>query len=232
MSNWTPTLQHDFEDKTPWVKFQEWAKKKQEVLAISVIVVLLLSVGVPYYLKSRQQAEQDAAQKLSIAQYYLSAHVDAKNGPFKSEAEKYQAALQQFQQVSQQGAGTGAAKVALFYVGKCQLIMGQSSQAYVSFDEAAQKLKGTPLGQAAWVGKGTALLLQQKWAEAAKIFETYLTQYPDGYLTTKVRLDLADTYLQSNQKDKAIQILQDVVKKNAGSEDGREAARFLKSIQG
>jgi FimV-like protein len=211
---------------------QEWAKNKQEMLAVAVIFILLLAVGIPYYFKSREQAERDAVQKLSVAQYYLNAQVDAKNGPFKTESEKFQAALQQFQQVTQQGAGTWAAKVAQYYVGKCQLVMNQNSQAYVSFDEASQRLKGTPLGEAAWVGKATALLLQQKWPEASDVMEKCLVQYPDGFLAPTVRMDLADTYLKAGQKDKAIKLLQQVVKEKPESNDGREAARVLRTLQG
>jgi predicted negative regulator of RcsB-dependent stress response len=231
MSHWKPMPLNDLEVKTPWTRFQHWAKSKQEVLAVSVIFILLLVVGIPYYLKSREQAERDAVQKLSVAQYYLNAQVDAKNGPFKSETEKYQAALQQFQQVTQQGAGTGAAKVAQYYVGKCQLILNQYPSAYVSFDEASQRLKGTPLGEAAWVGKATALVLQQKWNDAASEMEKCLVQYPDGFLAPTVRMNLSDTYLKAGQKDKALKLLQQVVKDKPNSDEGREASRVLKTLQ-
>jgi tetratricopeptide (TPR) repeat protein len=230
MTHWKPKPNDLLEEKAPWIKIQEWAKKRQEILAVVLVFILVLAVGVPYYLKSRSQAESDAVQKLSIAQYYLNAQVDPKNGPFKSEPEKFQAALQQFQQVTQQGAGTWAAKVATFYVGKCQLVMGQHSQAYVAFDEAAQRLKGTPLGEAAWVGKATSLLLQQKWTEAAGVMEQCLVQYPDGHLAPTIRLDLVDTYLKAGQKAKATQILQDIVKADDKSVYGKEAARMLKTL--
>ena len=232
MSHWKPMQMNDFEVKTPWTRFQHWAKSRLEVLAVAVIFILLLAVGIPYYLKSREQAEKDAVQKLSVAQYYLDAQVDAKNGPFKTNAEKYQAALQQFQQVTQMGAGTWSAKVAQFYIGKCQLVLNQFSPAYVSFDESAQRLKGTPLGEASWVGKATALLFQQKYKEAAVVMEQCLVQYPEGYLAPTVRMDLADTYVRAGQKDKAIKLLQQVIKDKTNSDEGREAARVLKNLQG
>jgi FimV-like protein len=232
MSHWKPIASHDLESNSPIEKFLEWAKTKQEVLAVTVIFIIMLAVGIPYYVKSREQAERDAVQKLSVAQYYLNAQVDPKNGPFKTETEKFQAALQQFQQITTQGAGTWAAKVATYYVGKCELVLGQYSQAYVAFDDASQRLKGTPLSEASWVGKATSLLLQQKWSEAAKTMEECLVLYPDGFLAPTVRLDLADAYLKAGQKDKAIKLLQEVIKDKADSSEGREAARFLKTLQG
>jgi FimV-like protein len=230
MSHWKPKPINDLEVKSPLEKIQEWAKKRQEILAVALILVLLLAIGVPYYMKSRRQAENDAVQKLSIAQYYLNAQVDPKNGPFKSDMEKFQTALQQFQQVTQQGAGTWAAKVATFYIGKCQLVLGQNSQAYVSFDTASQQLGKTPLGEAAFVGKATALLLQSKFKEAAGALEQCLSTYPDGFLVSKVRLDLVDAYLQSGQKDKAVKLLQEVAKEKADQSDGLEATRILKTL--
>jgi FimV-like protein len=61
--------------------------------------------------------------------------------------------------------------------------------------------------------------------------EQCLIQYPDGYLAPTVRIDLADTYMKSGQKDKAIKLLQQVIKDKLNSDEGLEAARVLKNLQ-
>jgi len=228
MSTWKPHPAFEIEDKTPLHKILVWAKGKQEIIAVSFLVVLLVSVGIPYYLKSKAESESTGMQKLNVAQYYLTSHVDPKNGPFKSDREKYQAALQQFQQVAQQNAGTYAAKAAKYYEGKCQLVMGQYAQAYVSFDEAAQRLKDSPLGEAALLGKASSLVMQVKWADAAKVYEQYTVQYPAGFLIGEMRLHLADTYIRMNQKDKAVAEWRKVAEMDPKSADGLEAIRLLK----
>ncbi len=228
MSNWKPNLHIEIEQKEPWEKALEWAKSKQEILAVAAILILLVSVGIPYYLKSQAQTEKDALQKLNVAQYYLGSKVDPKNGPFKTDDEKYKNSLQQFEQIYQQDAGTWAAKAAQFYVAKCQLIMGQNSQAYVSFDEASQRLKGTPLGEASMLGKAMALVMQEKWPEAIGVYNAYLTQYPNGFLVEEARMNMADAYNKSGDRARSQETLEQVAKEDPKGNYGLEAARLLK----
>ncbi len=227
MTHWKPIVIQEVEKTTPLQKLLLWAKRKQEILAVAFLLILLLSVGIPYYLRNQRQSEKDGLQKLNVAQYYLTSSVDEKNGPFKTEREKYQAALQQFQQIASQNAGTWAAKASRYYEAKCQMVMGQYSQAYLGFDEASQRLKGTSLGEASILGKGTALGMQEKWAAAAGVYEQYLTQYPEGFLVDEIRLHLADTYLKTGEKQKAVEQWKKIVARNPKGTNGLEAVRLI-----
>ena len=65
MSTWKPHPAFEIEDKTPLHKILVWAKGKQEIIAVSFLVVLLVSVGIPYYLKSKAESESTGMQKLN-----------------------------------------------------------------------------------------------------------------------------------------------------------------------
>src|ERR1700690_1021037 len=154
-------------------KWIEWAKAHQEIIAVSGILLLLLAIGIPYYLHSQAKSENDARGVLNLGQYYLHSQVDPKNGPFKSNLEKSQQALQAFQRITTDSPGTKTATLARYYVAKSQFDLGQYTQAYTSFDPASQELKGTPLGDEAYLGKILSLEAQNQWAPATTLAESF-----------------------------------------------------------
>src|SRR5271154_1674071 len=153
-------------EKPAYEKWLAWAKSHQEILFISGIVVLLLGGGIPYYLHSQEKADQDAQGVLSLAQYYMHAQVDPKNGPFKTEADKETQVLQTFQHILTDFAGTPTAKLARFYVAKGEYQMNKPQDAYNNFEIACSELKDTPLGEEAQLGKIICLEAQNKMDQA------------------------------------------------------------------
>src|ERR1700679_495392 len=121
-----------------WKNWLHKAKAHQEALAVIGIIVIVIALFVPYYLRNRAQSEKDAADVLNLGQYYLRANVDPQNGPFKSESEKYQQCLQTFQRIKTDFPGTSSSKVGGYYLAKCQYFMGQYTQSYSSFEEASR----------------------------------------------------------------------------------------------
>lgn len=216
--------------KLPAEVAKDWAKSHQEVLAVGALVLLLLIFGVPYYLKSQRQTEKDASNMLNMAEYYLNSNVDAKNGPFKTEHEKYQQSLETFQRVLNNYSGTPSARIAQYYVGKCQYMMGQYSQAYASFDAAQGELKDSPLGDAAALGKIHSMAVQDKNTEAITLYETFFKENPDSYLGPEAKLGYSDCLLKAGNKAKAQEVLA-ALAKDATTTAGKEAARRLKAIQ-
>ncbi len=208
-------------------KWLLWAKSHQEIIFVIGIVVVLIGVGVPYYLHSMEQSEKDAMSALNLGQYYLHAGVDAKNGPFKSETEKDQQALSTFQRITTDFAGTKTAKLARFYVAKCQFQMGQFGPAYTNFDTCTQDLKGTPLGDESYLGKILCLEGQNQLPQAVQLYEAYLTQNNGSFLIPEMRNRLAKAYLATQNKAKAIEQYKLVVSGYADTEWGKEAARQL-----
>lgn len=208
-----------------------WAKAHQEIVAISTILFFLLLVGIPYYLNSREQSEKDAMGVLNLGQYYIHSQVDPVHGPFKSEGEKQQQALQTFLRITTDYAGTSTAKLARFYAAKCQMTLAQYPLAYSSFEEASQELKGTPLGVESYLGKILCLEAQNQSAQAMTLAESFLKENPDSFLGSEIRLNLADLYLKAQKKDEALELLQTVQKTETDSHWGKEAARRLESLK-
>jgi len=226
--NWGKQL--GIAEKSAAEKWMEWAKAHQEVVAVTAILLLLLGVGIPYYLSSQAKSENDAKGVLNLGQYYLHSQVDPKNGPFKSDAEKYQQAIQTFQRINTDYPGTKTAKLARYYVAKSQFELGQYSQAYTSFDAASQELKNSPLGDEAYLGKIFCLAAQSQLAPATTLAETFLKDNPDSFIVPEVRLSLSDLYLKAQDKGKAIEQLKLTAKINPDSEWGKEATRRLEKI--
>ncbi len=208
-----------------------WAKAHQEIVAVSVIVLLLLGIGIPYFLHSQDQNEKDAQGVLSLGQYYLHAQVDPQKGPFKSVVERNQNALQTFQRILTDYSGTKTTRIARYYVAKCQYDLGQLQQAYGSFDAASQQLKDNPLGDEAYFGKILCLEAQNQLPQAAILAESFLKDHPDSFIVAQLRLNLSDIYLKSNDKNKALDQLKLVSKGFSDSDWGKEADRRLKDIQ-
>lgn len=213
-----------------WKNWLQKAKAHQEALAVIGIIVIVIALFVPYYLRNKAQSEKDAAGVLNLGQYYLRANVDPQNGPFKSEAEKYQQCLQTFQRIKTDFPGTSSSKLAEYYLAKCEYFMGQYAQAYSGFDEASRQLRGTPLGDESQVGQILSLIAQKQWDQSQQLALSFLSGHPDSFLVPEVKLDLSDIYLQLNDKEKAVAQLKEV----AGSTNlswSQEAARRLKNLQ-
>jgi tetratricopeptide (TPR) repeat protein len=205
----------------------EWAKAHQEALAVTGIIILLISIGLPYYIHSQTQSEKDASGALSLGQYYLRSDVDPVNGPFKNTAEKYQQCLQTFQRIVSDYPGTYSAKMAKYYVGKCQYFMGQYPEAYSSFDSSVLDLRGTPLAEEAGLGKMLSLIAQSQWSQAAQVGELFLKENPNSFLTPEVKLDLSDLYFKMKNNGKSNDELKEVNEKYPNSNWGKEAQMRL-----
>jgi TolA-binding protein len=218
-------------EKSEIQKWIEWAKQHQEMVFVGGIVVLLVAVGIPYYLRSQAKANDDAQGVFSLAQYYQHAGVDPKNGPFKSEDEKNQQALTSYQRVVNDYAGTPTAKLARYFVAKDQLSLRQYSLAYSSFDEASQELKGTPLGDEAYLGKIVALEADNKLSQATAFAEIFVKNNAQSAIYPEVVLNLADLYFKNQEKDKARDQLNDVIKNYPDTDWGKEASQRLVDLK-
>lgn len=207
-----------------------WAKAHQEMVFVGTILLILLCVGIPYYLHSLEQSEIDALNGLNRAQYYLQSPVDPKTGPFKSEAEKYQQSLEAFHRITTDYAGTKTAKTAQFFEAKCQFVLRQFPQAYSSFDAASHSLKDGPLGEEATLGKILCLEAQNQWPQAITFLETFLKDKPQSFLTPEIQLRLAEAYLNSQNKEKAVEELKLTAKQYADTNWGKEAAQKLADL--
>lgn len=219
------------QEKSEMEKWQAWAKAHQEFIAVVGIVLLLIGIGIPYLVHNREQNEKDAQGVLNLGQYYLRSQVDPKNGPFKSDVEKYQQSLQTFQRILTDYSGTQTAKLARYYVAKCEYFLGQYTQSYASFDTSTQELGDLPLGDEAYLGKIICLEAQNQYPQAGLLAESFLKAHSDSFIAGEMRLELSTIYTKTNDKAKALDELKTLVQTDPDSDWGKEAARRLKEDQ-
>jgi len=218
-------------EKSDLEKGLAWAKAHQEFIAVAGIVLLLIGIGIPYLIHNREQNEKDAQSVLFQGQYYLHSQVDPKNGPFRSEVEKYQQSLQTFQHILTDYSGTQTAKLARYYAAKCQYELGQYIQSYAGFDTATQELKDMPLGDEAYLGKILCLEAQNQYPQAGLLAESFLKDHSGSFIASEMRLELSNIYTKTNDKAKALDVLKTLAQNDPDSEWGKEAARRLKESQ-
>jgi len=209
----------------------DWAKAHQEMMAISVIGVILLAIGVPFYLNSQGKNEREAQDIFTRGQYYLRAQVDPVKGPFKSANDKNEQALKTFQLIVSDYSGTSTAKIARFYVAKCQYVLQQFSVAYASFDSAGSALRGTPLADQAYFGRILCMEGQSQWPGAITLAESFLKEKPDSFLVPEIQVNLSELYLRNKEKEKALDLLKKVAQADPTGEWGREASRRLAGMK-
>jgi len=217
-------------DKRTFEDLLRWARAHQEAVAVAGVLLLLTLLGVPYYLYSRDKNEKDSLNVLNLAQFYFHAEVNPERG-FKTNTEKFQQALVAFQRVTTDYRGTHSARIAQFYVGKCQFYLGQYSTAYSSFDQASRDLKGTALSEEAAYGRVLCLEAQKQYPQALTIGETFLAENPDSFLVPEVQVTLAEIHLKNKDKNKAEEFLQKTATTYPDTTWGKEAARRLKDLK-
>jgi TolA-binding protein len=223
-------LNPSLSEKTNIQKWLIWAKAHQEMIAVAGITAILLAIVIPYYFHSKMQNEKEADGVLNLGQFYFHSQIDPKNGPFKNGVEKDQQALQTFQRIITDYAGTPSAKIARYYAAKCQYSLGQMTQAYANFDVATQELKGNPLGDEAFLGKMLCLEAQNQMTQAANLANSFLKDHPDSFLIPEIRLNLADIFLKINEKNSSIEQLKLISKTYPDSNWGKEAERRIKGL--
>jgi len=211
-------------------KSLDWAKKHQEIVFVGGILIFLIGVGIPYYQHNQQKADKDAQGVMGLAQYYQHSPINAKTGPFKSEEERTQMALQTFQRILNDFAGTPTSKLARFYVAKNQLELRQFTQAYSNFDKAGNDLKGTPLADEAQLGKLLCLEGQGQMLQSIALAESFMKDHSDSFIAPEVGLNLADLYVKNQNTAKAAELLKTLSKTYADSNWGKQAERRLQGV--
>lgn len=211
-----------------WDRLRAFARAHQEALAVAVLAVVLLSIGVPYWLRGKAQSAEEAASLLDLGLSYLAQPVDPKQGPLKSHREKWEQALQLFERVRDHYAGAPSADVAIYYAGKCLLLLERPGEALEQFDRAADALEGKALGAQAELGRAFALAAEGKWADAVPEYRSFLARHgEDGFLAAEARLRLAEALEQTGDAAGARRELQVLVEKHPTTWWGMEARRRL-----
>ena len=226
MSNWKISVQ---KDKNNFESFKNWAKLHQEFIAILIIVILIIGIGLPYYLNSVATNNKKSMAMLNMGIYYLNAPVGPQSA-FKTEVEKYQECSTFFNKVKNLYPGTQAYNIAYYYLGKCDLFLQNYMLASKYFKLAYKKLKNTPLGQEAFIGVGMCYISQSQWNPAILIFEKYLKIYPNGFLREEARFNLAKIDKLVHNLAMAKIELKKIIHSHPNSDWAKQASFELKTL--
>jgi tetratricopeptide (TPR) repeat protein len=208
--------------RTTFEEFEEFAKRRyKEIVAVAgiVIVVTGLAGGLKVY-QNRQEAE--ANEQLGAALRTFRAYV----GPAPSSGllpglqtyptarDKYQKALEQFQEIIQQHSRypqPKAVAIARYHVGLCQAQLGDHQAAVKTLQEAARNSDRNlaALAQFALAGE---LLKAGNLEDAAKLYGELAKRPSSTVPEVTARLALADAY-RATQPAKARQIYAEIEKK-------------------
>jgi tetratricopeptide (TPR) repeat protein len=208
--------------RTTFEEFEEFAKRRyKEIVTVAgiVIVVAGLAGGLKVY-QNRQEAE--ANERLGAALQTFRAYV----GPAPSSGllpglqtyptarDKYQKALEQFQEIIQQHSRypqPKAVAIARYHVGLCQAQLGDHQAAVKTLQEAARNSDRNlaALAQFALAGE---LLKAGKLEDAAKLYGELANRPSSTVPEVTARLALADAY-RATQPAKARQIYAEIEKK-------------------
>ncbi|MGH8015602.1 MAG: tetratricopeptide repeat protein [Candidatus Zixiibacteriota bacterium] len=181
------------EDK--FTAFMLSSKKQMEenwqYYAIAAVVMVLLVVGIIYYLDSRSDSSNLAATQLAQAT------MQYRQG-------NSQVAILTLSDIVTKYGSTGFAEQATFLLGKINLETRNYEEAKLYFELYLEKYKEHELNRAASLaGLGVAFENQGRYDEAAAQFEKAVQEYPESALLSDLHYGAMRNYLMAGQSEKA-----------------------------
>jgi hypothetical protein len=206
-------------------------KKQILTIAGAVVVALLLSFGIYYYISySAEKTHEELSAALTIYQASVGAvPTPGDSGPsFKTPQEKYEKALAEFKKVAQQNGSSPAGKIAGYYAGLCLKQLNRDSEAIAQLEPLSKdKSDYGALAQEALAG------LFEKAGNPSKAAELYgLIVASDIASAPKsvALLHLAQLQEQLNKTPEAIKSYQQLIKEFPDSPFTAKAEDRLKQI--
>jgi TolA-binding protein len=190
---------------TTTLRAWDYIREHQNQFFAGLVIVIVLIAAVTWFSHSRSERGEAAATQFAEAlQLYRAGNV--------SDAENAFNAVHEMHPSSREGV------YALYLMGKCALEDGRNIAAITMFDEYLQHSRKFPFFRdAALDGKACALENMQKYGEAADIYLDLAENTKASHFNETVYLrKAADNLKLSNQKDKAIEVLQKLMEKSAG----------------
>lgn len=183
----------------------EYAREHQTTIFVAFLIVVVVIVGALWTMQSRREAADRLANRFGEALSYF-------------RAGQLVAAEETFKLVREQGGSSRDAIYSKYFIGKCALEDRRSLEAIEAFDDyLASAKKYDFFYDAAMAGKAVALENERRFEEAALIF-TELAENPKSTDFDKKSYlrSAADNYKKSNQKDKALEVMEKLLELTEG----------------
>lgn len=185
----------------------EYTREHQGTIFAGLLILVVAVAAVIWMQSSRHRARIESVTQFSEA---LSAF---RMGDVKT-------AEQLFRIVNEQHGTAENGVEALYFIGKCALIEGDYTGAIESFDRYLSKSnKYNKFHDAAMDGKGTALMNQQRYSEAAEVYSELARTIQTNTFMEEVYLRrAAENYKLNGQYDRAVEIMKTLLEKSTGIE--------------
>ncbi len=201
------------------LKVSQYAQEHFNQVLTGVVILLVALAALLYITHSRRAASQNSERYLGAA---LALYRQGDIGAAKTS----------FQNVNDMFSKTRAAVIGTYFLGECDLKLGNFTEAVASFDSYLDKSEKFPeFTVAATIGKAICLDSLGQFADAAATLEQLigdLSQDDPRYAESLFRI--GSSYKKAGETEKAIQYFTEVVEKGSGPLK-EEAEVFLAALK-
>ena len=201
------------------VMLVEFFRTNKKIISIIVAVGIVLALGiygVVIYLDKKNEQSQEILGK-GIDYYHAEVNPESTDESntnsfvisFRTDTEKYQAALKEFQSIMSDYGFTKASPVAQYYLGLTQLKMGHVTEAIENLQAVSNNSKKSSLGYLA--GNVLAQIYEEngKHEEAIKILEGMIQDTAYELPKEELSLQMARNLKEEGKYEEAINVLQE-----------------------
>lgn len=232
-------LKQEDEFLTTSAKTLMWIKENYNkvILALILVFVAMIIVFSVRYRTRTNLVKSNRMLSMAKGIYYTPVvppnqeqRPDAPPQGFTSSEQKYQQALQVFQELVKIYPDSSAAEEAKFFIPNCLYLLGNHDEAIKGFNEYLEQYPNGFYVQQARVGIGYAYGAKGDTDQSIAIFQGILEDYPDYVLRDAVYMQLGLNFEKIGSLDKAKEAYQNIVINFPNSpflEDAQEKLELL-----
>ncbi|OQX87313.1 hypothetical protein B6D60_04155 [candidate division KSB1 bacterium 4484_87] len=203
---------------TYYFKTLDFIREHQQKIYIGAIAVLALLFMVIMFSKSKRSAELNASEALTKANYELS-------------QSRTQEAIDILLNMVDNYSGTKSAAKGVYLLGKAYFEKGDYEKAQMYFKRYIDDYSDDPiLVNGAYSGLGASLEQQNKFLEAAEIYEKGAKKFEKNFLAPRLLMKAGRCYQRANKIAKAKACYQIVIEKYAESKFKNDAELYLAKL--
>jgi outer membrane protein assembly factor BamD (BamD/ComL family) len=197
------------------LKVSEWIQKHLNEVLMGVGAVILVGAIVFFILSSQAKKERNATRLLGKASIEL-------------QAGNIEEAVANLQTVVNDYGGTKSAGRASFFLATAHYYVGDYDQAQSMFEKYLKEYKGDIMfSTSAQAGIADCHMQRGNYILAAEEFVKAASLNPDGFLAPQYLLRAALAYLKADQKGKAREVLDKLIKEYPDSREMHQAKEQL-----
>ncbi len=203
---------------TYYFKTQDFLREHSQKIYIGAIALLAIIFIVIMFARSKRSAELNASEALTRANYQLSMN-------------KTQEAIDILLNMVDNYSGTKSAAKGVYLLGKAYFEKGDYEKAEFYFRRYIDDYGDDPiLIGGAYSGLGASLEQQNKFSEAAKVYEKGAEKYEKHFLAPRLLMKAGRCYQRANDIAKAKSCYQKIIEKYAESEFKNDAELYLAKL--